>query len=231
VGEGRFGDGLRVRLDEAGEGLVGFALRTRDADALVAALRARGLAAADPIAGEGRDETTGAVRRWRNVMLPADATRGVLVFGIEHHSPADALPEAKPEGAPEACVSGIDHLVLRSEDPDATIRLYGEQLGLRLAVDRSFPQWGARLLFFRVGGVTVEVAAPVEPVAAPAALDHPWGISWRVADVGAARVRLAADGFDVSEARTGRRPGTRVCTVRGPSHGVATLLLEPAAAA
>jgi hypothetical protein len=94
-----------------------------------------------------------------------------------------------------------------------------------LALDRTFEQWGARLLFFRVGGVTVEIAAPAKPVASPAAGDAVWGFSWRVPDVDAARARLAGEGFDVSEVRPGRRPGTRVCTVRAPTHGVATLLL------
>src|SRR5690606_41051648 len=95
-----------------------------------------------------------------------------------------------------------------------------------LALRRTFASWGVRLLSFRLAGVTVEVAAPAAPPAAPAAEDRFWGISWRVGDVAAARARLAADGFDVSEVRTGRRPRTRVCTVRAPTHGVATLLLE-----
>jgi hypothetical protein len=47
-----------------------------------------------------------------------------------------------------------------------------------------------------------------------------------VPDADSARRRLAGEGFEVSEVRTGRRPGTRVFTVRGPTHGVATLMLE-----
>jgi hypothetical protein len=48
-----------------------------------------------------------------------------------------------------------------------------------------------------------------------------------VPDIDAAHARLVAAGFDVSEIRTGRRPGTRVATVRGETHGVATLVLGP----
>jgi catechol 2,3-dioxygenase-like lactoylglutathione lyase family enzyme len=226
TGEGELGTPLRARLAARGEGPVGFALATDDAAGCARALRARGLAAADPVLGMGRDEASGAWRRWRRVMLPAAAARGVLVFGIEHLSPPDLLPRGAPLGAPEAAVAGIDHVVVRSEAPEAALDFYGRGLGLRLALDRTFEAWGARLLFFRVGGVTVEVAAPAPPVAQPAADDTLWGISWRVPDAAAARARLAASGFDVSELRAGRRPGTTVCTVRGPTHGVATLLIE-----
>jgi catechol 2,3-dioxygenase-like lactoylglutathione lyase family enzyme len=230
AGEGPFGAGLRAQLDAAGEGPVGFALGTDDADALAAALRARGLAAGDPLPGEGRETASGAVRHWRNVMLPREAARGILVFGIEHRSPPDALPLVAPDD-PAAAVAGIDHVVVRTDAPEAAIAFYGEGLGLRLALDRTFEAWGARLLFFRIGGITIEVAAPARPPVTPAAEDRLWGISWRVPDAGAARARLAAAGFDVSELRPGRKPGTRVCTVRGPTHGVATLLIEPAARA
>lgn len=227
TGTGPMGAGLRTRLDAAGDGLLGFALRTQDADACVARLRAAGLAPSAPIEGEGHDAARGAARRWRNVILPAGETRGVLVLGIEHRSPPDALPFVVPE-RPAASITGIDHVVVRSEAPEAAIRFYGEQLGLRLALDKTFEQWGARLLFFRVGGVTVEIAAPAKPPESPAAEDACWGISWRVPDVEAARARLLGQGFDVSETRTGRRPNTRVCTVREPTCGVATLLIEVA---
>ena len=228
AGPGAVGDALRARLAAHGEGPLGFALATADADTCATALRARGLAAADPQPGMGRDEPSGAWRRWRNVMLPAGAARGILVFGIEHQSPPELLPLSAPLGAPEAAVAGIDHVVVRSDAPEEAIAFYRDGLGLRLALDRTFEQWGARLLFFRVGGITVEIAAPTKPPEAPAAEDSFWGVSWRVGDVAAARERLLATGFDVSEVRSGRKPGTHVCTVRAPTHGVATLLIQPA---
>ena len=227
-GPGPVGDLLRARLAEAGEGPLGFALATPDADACCAALRARGLAAADPAPGIGRDEPSGAWRRWRTVMLPADAARGILVFAIEHVTPPELLPPAQPLAAPAAAVSGIDHLVVRSDAPEAAIAFYRDRLGLRLALDRTFEVWGARLLFFRVGGVTIEVAVPAKPPDEPTPRDSFWGVSWRVPDADTARARLREGGIDVSEVRAGRKPGTRVCTVRAPTHGVATLLIEPA---
>ncbi len=225
-GEGAFGATLRARLEDRGEGPIGFALRTDDADELAIALRERGIAASDPVAGEGRDAKTGAVRRWKNVMIPGEAaTRGILVFGIEHLSPLDALPLVTPDSVADAAISGIDHVVVRTEAPDAAIRFYRDQLGLRLALDKSFEQWGARLLFFRVGGVTVEIAAPLPVVATRSADDSFWGISWRTPDIAATHARLTAAGFDVSELRTGRRPNTQVFTVRSQTHGVATLVI------
>ncbi|HKE10536.1 MAG TPA: hypothetical protein VKE73_03105, partial [Myxococcota bacterium] len=51
--------------------------------------------------------------------------------------------------------------------------------------------------------------------------------AWRTEDVAAARARLAAAGFEVSEVRRGQKRGTRVCTVRRETHGVSTLLIGP----
>ena len=114
--------------------------------------------------------------------------------------------------------------------------LYGDGLGLRLALDRTFPKWGARLLFFRVGGITLEVAASIatdegdaeEKPLVSSERDRLSGLSFRVRDAGAARARLEASGFDVSEVRDGRKPGTRVFTVRDGTCGVPTLVLQPA---
>jgi catechol 2,3-dioxygenase-like lactoylglutathione lyase family enzyme len=221
------GGWLRRRLDERGEGLLGFALATADADACAKALAARGLHPAPPAHGIGRDSESGAFREWRSVMLPPEETRRVLIFGIEHRSAPELLPEVPPAGPPAAAVHGIDHVVVQTADAEATRALYAERLGLRLALDRSFPTWGARLIFFRVGRITVEVAAKLDAALDPAAPDRAWGISWRVGDADAARARLLEAGFDVSEVRSGRRPGTRVVSVRGEPCGVATLLLEP----
>lgn len=229
AGTGGFADRLRARLDEAGEGLLGLAFGTDDADACAVALRARGLPAAAPQDGSGRDGATGRERAWRNVMLPAEATRGPLLFAIEHRSPADALPAAEPLGDPAAAIEALDHVVVESGDLDASRTLYGDGLGLRLALDRRFEVRGLRILFFRVGGVTVEVVGRIGGQAGgeAASRDRLNGLAWRTPDVDAARRRLAAAGVDVSEVRTGFKPGTRVCTVRAGTCGVPTLLIGP----
>ena len=118
--------------------------------------------------------------------------------------------------------------MVRTADAEAAKQLYGERLGIRLALDRSFPEWGARLLFFRIGGVTIELAASLAEGAEGGAEDHLWGIAYRAPSADAARDRLVGEGFDVSEVRRGRKPCPRVFTVRSETHGVATLILEPA---
>ena len=80
-------------------------------------------------------------------------------------------------------------------------------------------------MFFRCGDLILEVVRRRD---APAEQTHDklWGLSWRVDDIDATRARLVGSGIDVSEVRTGRKPGTRVMSVRDGTCGIATLLLE-----
>lgn len=227
---GPVGDLLRGWLAERGEGVLGLVFATRDAAACRETLSARGLAPGPVERGLGRDVESGAIREWLRVPLPLDATRGVLLFAIQHTSPDALLPPATPLGTEAAAIRGLDHAVVETADAEAAKALYGDALGLRLALDREFPQWGARLIFYRVGDVTVELAARLDAGAADPQRDRLFGLSWRVPDADAARARLLAAGLDVSEVRPGRKPGTRVLSVRNGTCGVPTLLIEPPAA-
>ena len=231
-GEGLVADMLRAHLDDHGEGPLALAFGTADAHAAAAALRERGMPAPHPDTESGHEMSSGKERNWLRFSLPVARTRGVPLMVVQHLSPPDALPPAEPLGAPESVVMAIDHVVIMTGSAEGVISLYGDTLGLRLALDRTFEQRKLRLVFFRVGGLTVECAAPVaggeSTLGAPtpsADADRFWGISYRVADVDAARERVARAGLDVSDVRTGMKPGTRVCTVRSETHGVATLLL------
>ncbi|CAM4235482.1 methylmalonyl-CoA epimerase [Mycobacterium basiliense] len=226
-GDGPLGRTVAAQLDERGEGPIGLAFATADLDLAHAQLVANGLEPSPVSPGLGRDTETGQVRRWRSALLPQSRTRGVLMVAIEHEAP-DRLPEAPPSGSNEAVITGIDHVVLTTSDADAAIALYRDRLGLRLALDRSFVDWGMRLVFLQVGGVTVEIAEPLSDAQLPARTDQLWGLSWRVANADAARTRLAEAGLDVSDVRPGRRPGTRVVSVKNGTCGVPTLLIEPA---
>ena len=134
-------------------------------------------------------------------------------------------PAPAPAAAAEAAVTGIDHVVVRSSNPDRAVALWRDRLGLRLALDRVFEDRGLRLLFFRSGGITLEYATPYPPADAHET-DRLWGVSYRVRDLAAHRERLLAAGVDVSEIRVGMRPGTSVATVRSGTAGVPTLLLQ-----
>lgn len=136
---------------------------------------------------------------------------------------AEAAPVPPLAGQPGA-LTALDHVVIQSAAPERALALYGARAGLDLRLDRTEPRWGTRLLFFRCGDLVVEVmhnlAAGIstEP-------DRLWGLSWRTDDLDAARARLAASGIDVSAIRPGRKPGTRVFTLRDGTSGVPTLVV------
>jgi hypothetical protein len=81
-------------------------------------------------------------------------------------------------------------------------------------------------MFFRCGDVIVEVTHRPGK-SADTSQDRLSGICWRGADIDATHARLVQAGVDVSEVRTGRKPGTRVMTVRSGTCSVPTLLVQP----
>ncbi|TGN88437.1 glyoxalase [Bradyrhizobium yuanmingense] len=168
---------------------------------------------------ESSDAATDAVLHWKRTRAATELTRGVRMFFLE-------LADERPKSAATdiAPIEGLDHVVVTTEDSERAAALYGARLGLDLALDRSHQDWG-QLMFFRCGDLIVEVVR--RPVAGgDAAHDRLWGLSWRVGDIDATRARLIASGLDVSEVRTGRKPGTRIMTVRSGTCGIQTVLLE-----
>lgn len=225
LGEGPLARSVAQQLDSHGEGPLGLAFATPDLDAAYTRLLENGL---DPSPVSPRlYHAGGPIPRRRTMPLPVTRTRGVLLSAVERSSP-DVLPEAELAEPGEAVVTGIDHAVVMTPNADAAITLYRDGLGLRLAVDRTFPDWGMRLAFLRVGGVTVEIAQQLRATSTPTDADRLWGLSWRVRNADAVHKRLAEAGFDVSEVRPGRKPGTRVVSVKDGTCGVPTLLIEPA---
>ncbi|MCA1548289.1 VOC family protein [Bradyrhizobium sp. BRP19] len=168
---------------------------------------------------ESSHAATDAVLHWKRTRAATELTRGVRMFFLE-------LADERPKSAATdiAPIEGLDHVVVTTEDSERAAALYGARLGLDLALDRSHQDWG-QLMFFRCGDLIVEVVR--RPVAGgDAAHDRLWGLSWRVGDIDATRARLIASGLDVSEVRTGRKPGTRIMTVRNGTCGIQTVLLE-----
>ena len=217
-------DRIRNVIKTSGEGLASICFRVADIAKMHRRLDRLALKP-DPIAEvESRDAASGALLRWKRTRATTELTRGVRTFFLEL---ADERPLSATISAAE--ILGLDHVVVSTEDSERAAALYGARLGLDMALDRSHQDWG-QLMFFRCGDLIVEVVR--RPVAgADLAHDKLWGLSWRVADIDATRARLLADGIEVSEVRTGRKPGTRVMTVRSGTCGVQTLLLERSARA
>jgi catechol 2,3-dioxygenase-like lactoylglutathione lyase family enzyme len=229
-GSGSWSSIVASRLDTAGEGLLALFLRTDDVVAAAETLKARGLPAVVLAENEGHDKE-GMVRRWRNALIPPEAGRELMIVVNEVLGDPDGLrPAPLREGVAEAeAISELDHVVVMTSDAEACKRLFGAQLGIRLALDHSKPEWGVRQLFFRLGGVTIEVVQPLDETKVPEK-DFLWGLAWKASNVAAVAARLAREGAGVSEVRVGRKKGTEVATIRKPTCGVPTLLVGPIAA-
>jgi len=220
-GDGATADRIRTVLAKQGEGLASLCFRASDITKMHRRLDRLTLKP-EPVAEvESRDAISGATLSWKRTRAATEAARGVRLFFLE-------LAKERPlsvRTAP-ASITAMDHVVISTADPERAAALYGARLGLDMALDRSHPDWG-RLMFFRCGDLVVEVVhRPGKDAAVDKAHDTLWGLSWRVADIDATRARLAAAGIDVSDVRTGRKPGTRVLTVRNGTCGIPTLLVE-----
>ena len=156
--------------------------------------------------------------------IAPEATHGVPLGLVERAPGAAGLPPSPATGELDAAVAGLDHVVIRSPNPERAVALYAGRLGLSLRLDRSEPAWGARLLFFRCGDLIVEVAHDLKAGVSDGP-DRLWGVSWRVPDVAGAHARLRTAGVDVSDIRPGRRPRTQVFTAKSHTAGVPTLVI------
>lgn len=219
AGETPTANRIREIMNISGEGLASICFRVGDIAKAHRRLDRLALNP-EPIAEvESRDLDSGASLRWKRTRAASEPSRGVRLFFLE-------LADERPRSAQiaEAPMLGLDHVVISTGDVERAAALYGARLGLDMALDRSHPDWG-HLMFFRCGDLIVEVVQ--RPGAEAGQIhDQPLGLSWRVADIDATRARLVADGIDVSEVRAGRKPGTRVMSVRDGTCGVRTLLLE-----
>jgi catechol 2,3-dioxygenase-like lactoylglutathione lyase family enzyme len=202
TGEGPAGDRVRARLDAAGEGLWIAAFQVDDVAAAARLLARRGLE----------------VESFRDIArVRAAGLDFVLTPGRIGAEPSPAVGEAP--------IAALDHIVVHTPNPDRALAIYGARLGLDLRLDRENETWGARQMFFRCGDTVLEIGASLKAPVTDGP-DRLGGLAWRVADPDAAQARLAAAGFDVSEVRQGRKPGTKVFTVRDAPGGVPTLMLS-----
>ncbi len=218
-GEGMVADIVNGILNTRGPCLGGLVFGTESADDFISHARSTGLEASDPLPGHGVDEQTEAERRWRSMFWDPTAARGIFSFCIEHEA-GSTLPEATPCGA--GAIAGVDHVIVKTKSADAAKTFYGDQLGIRLALEQDVPEWGGVQLFFRASSMSIEVVASDK---APEQ-DELWGLALKTDDIETSHARLKESGVEISDIRDGRKPGTRVCTAKSHTLGVPTLLIE-----
>jgi len=223
-GEGESANRIRSVLITQGEGLASLCFRTNDIEKMHRRLERLTLKPEPVSEVESQDVITGATLSWKRTRAATEATGGVRMFFLEREKERP-LSVRTTVGS----ITAMDHVVVATADPERAAALYGARLGLDMALDRSHPDWG-RLMFFRCGDLIVEVAHKADKEkAAETAPDRLRGLCWRVIDIDATHARLVADGVEVSEVRTGRKPGTRVMTVHSGTCGVPTLIVQPSA--
>lgn len=157
----------------------------------------------------------------RTLELSSAATHGVAISLVERHGKPAPSPLTVDDAS---AIAALDHVVVRTPDPERAIAFYAGRLGLDLRLDRSNPEWGSRLLFFRCGDLVVEVAHDLKKGVSDGP-DQLWGLSWRASDIAKVNARLKSTGVDVSPVRTGRRPGTEVFSVNSHTEGVPTIVI------
>lgn len=221
AGDGAAADKLRD-MTKDGARLTTLVYRSDDIAADHHGLTRRGLGPSAPAAGGSTHAVTGETRTWQSFRVPDEVMAGVKTFVLQ---PEAELAAAVPGSG---AVTALDHLVINTPNPERAVANYGARLGLRFALDRTAEQWKTRFLFFRLGGLTLEIIHRLGEDHDPAGADSIWGLTWETDDLEAAHARLSASGHDVSEIRTGRKPGTTVFTVRDRTQGVPTLFIAHA---
>ena len=220
-----FGDGpvaarLGEMLQEYGPHLTSLVFAVEDIEETHHQLARRGLSPGEIGVGSAAHRDTREHRSWKRFRCPDECCAGVKTFLLAHDA-SPAVPEAGPGD-----VGYLDHIVISTPNPERAIAQYGARLGLRFALDRTAEQWGSRFLFFRAGGVTLEVIHRLGETHEPDGPDRIWGLTWAVDDLPAAHARLSAQDADISPIRSGRKPGTQVFTLRKGTLGVPTLFIS-----
>ncbi|WP_068280975.1 VOC family protein [Aldersonia kunmingensis] len=118
-------------------------------------------------------------------------------------------------------ITAIDHLVFDAPTRDGAVALFGATLGLDFRLEQAIFD-DAIQLFFRGPAVVIEVLvrrdAPEQTTL--------WGIAWRSEDIDATHGRLNDEGLALSPIRDGRKPGTRVFSVKETALVVPTLVIS-----
>ena len=82
TGEGLGADLINYYLKDTGEGLIGIVFATNDIKDVHQSLQNQGFLIGEPTDGEGINSADQKIRKWKNLFLPPDLTRGIFSFRI-----------------------------------------------------------------------------------------------------------------------------------------------------
>ena len=218
-GEGLGAELVKNLIQENGDGLAGIVFGVDDMPQTVKQLKQEGYEISDPAEGEGSDDVTNKVRKWENLFLPPELTRGLFSFIIQHHD--GELPSHK-EYAKDS-INKLDHVVINTNNADSFIETYRDVFKIRLALDKTIEHWNSRMLFFRLNKTTIEV---LERPNNEKPTDALWGLAWEVESIEDTHKRLVSEGVEVSDIKDGLKENTLVATVKSHTHNVPTLIIQ-----
>ena len=218
-GEGLGAELVKNSIEENGDGLAGIVFGVNDMPKTVEELKKEGYAISEPTEGEGSDDMSEKVRKWENLFLPPELTRGLFSFIIQHHD--GELPSHK-EYAKDS-INKLDHVVINTNNADSFIETYRDVFKIRLALDKTIEHWNSRMLFFRLNKTTIEV---VERSNNENPKDTLWGLAWEVESIEDTHKRLVSEGVEVSDIKDGLKENTLVATVKSHTHNVPTLIIQ-----
>ena len=218
-GEGLGAELVKNSIEENGDGLAGIVFGVNDMSNTVEELKKEGYAISEPTEGEGSDDMSEKVRKWKNLFLPPELTRGLFSFIIQHHD--GELPSHK-EYAKDS-INKLDHVVINTNNADSFIETYRDVFKIRLALDKTIERWNSRMLFFRLNKTTIEV---VERSNNEKPKDTLWGLAWEVESIEDTHKRLVSEGVEVSDIKDGLKENTLVATVKSHTHNVPTLIIQ-----
>ena len=217
--EGLGADLVNYYLDTTGEGLIGMVFATEDIAGVHSSLQEKKFLVGDPADGEGINSSDQQVRKWKNLFLPPELTRGIFSFVIGHTE--GNLPQ--PKDLEPSSPHKLDHVVINTNDADGFIEIYQDIFNIRLALDKVIEHWQKRMLFFRLNKTTIEVIEQEDDLPPG---DKMWGLAWDVKDIKKAHQRLLDEGIEVTPIQKGVKEKTLVATVKSHTQNVPTLLIQ-----
>ena len=218
-GNGAGADLVDQHLSEKGEGLMGMVFASENIDSVRNSLKEEGFLVGELTIGQGINASDHQIRKWKNLFLPNELTRGIFSFVIEHTDGELLQPKELNDSSPHK----LDHVVINTNDADGFIKIYKDSFKIRLALDKIIEHWQKRMLFFRLNQTTIEVIEQEDDLPPD---DKMWGLAWEVKDIEKAHERMMAEGIEITPIQKGVKEKTLVATIKSHNHNVPTLLIQ-----